>query len=106
MRRNGVFVGVLIGLMSIVAWPELPSAQAPAAQNPAAPAPGAPPAGGPVPGGGAAPGGGFRGRGGPPRPANEPSARDDARHKSFVEIAQRGNIDLLFMGDSITDWWA
>jgi lysophospholipase L1-like esterase len=27
------------------------------------------------------------------------------RHPGFVEIAQRGDIDLLFHGDSITDWW-
>jgi lysophospholipase L1-like esterase len=27
------------------------------------------------------------------------------RHNSFVEIAKKGDIDLLFMGDSITDWW-
>src|SRR5262245_765389 len=47
------------------------------------------------------------GRGGPARPANQPAApRDETRHKGFVEIAQRGNIDLLFVGDSITDWFA
>ncbi len=28
------------------------------------------------------------------------------RHEGFVEIAKKGDIDLLFMGDSITDWWA
>ena len=39
-------------------------------------------------------------------PATEPRPRDDARHQSFLEIARRGNIDLLFVGDSITDWWA
>jgi len=27
------------------------------------------------------------------------------RHESFVEIAKRGDIDLLLHGDSITDWW-
>ncbi len=27
------------------------------------------------------------------------------RHNSFVEIARKGDIDLLFMGDSITDFW-
>lgn len=26
-------------------------------------------------------------------------------HTNFVEIAKKGDIDLLFMGDSITDWW-
>jgi lysophospholipase L1-like esterase len=46
-----------------------------------------------------------RGRGGPVTPATEPRPRDDARHQSFVETAKAGNIDLLFVGDSITDWW-
>ncbi|HEX5068613.1 MAG TPA: GDSL-type esterase/lipase family protein [Vicinamibacterales bacterium] len=27
------------------------------------------------------------------------------RHEGFVEIANKGNIDLLLHGDSITDWW-
>lgn len=27
------------------------------------------------------------------------------RHLGFVETASRGDIDLLFHGDSITDWW-
>src|SRR5438132_1191009 len=27
------------------------------------------------------------------------------RHTNFVEIAKKGDIDVLFMGDSITDWW-
>ena len=27
------------------------------------------------------------------------------RHLGFVETASKGNIDLLFHGDSITDWW-
>lgn len=101
MRR----VFTVIGLVSVLAWPVLSAA--PALATPAQGAQGQPaiqiaptP---PVPG--QAPGGG-RGRGGPPRPANEPFARDDARHKGFVEIAQRGNIDLLVVGDSITDWWA
>jgi lysophospholipase L1-like esterase len=65
------------------------------AQNPA-----------PAPGGTPAPGGPPRGRGGPALPANQPAPRDDNRHKGFLEIAQRGNIDLLFVGDSITDWFA
>jgi len=26
-------------------------------------------------------------------------------HESFVELAKKGNIDLLLEGDSITDWW-
>jgi len=28
-----------------------------------------------------------------------------ARHTDFVAIAKKGEIDVLFMGDSITDWW-
>lgn len=27
------------------------------------------------------------------------------RHEGFVETARKGDIDLLFDGDSITDWW-
>jgi lysophospholipase L1-like esterase len=27
------------------------------------------------------------------------------RHESFVDTAKAGNIDLLLLGDSITDWW-
>jgi lysophospholipase L1-like esterase len=58
--------------------------------------------------GGQAPAGaqGGRGRGGPAGPANQPRPRDDARHKAFLEIAKAGNIDLLFVGDSITDWFS
>ena len=48
-----------------------------------------------------------RGFGGPPQPANQPAPPfNQARHDSFVEIAKRGNIDVLWVGDSITDWWA
>ena len=28
-----------------------------------------------------------------------------ARHEGFLKIAQKGNVDLLFLGDSITDGW-
>jgi lysophospholipase L1-like esterase len=31
--------------------------------------------------------------------------RQGPRHLGFVDIARQGNIDLLFLGDSITDWW-
>ncbi len=41
----------------------------------------------------------------PPTPATEPRPRDDARHQCFVTVAKRGGIDLLFVGDSITDFW-
>ena len=60
----------------------------------------------PAPAAGQAPGGAPRGQRGPAAPANQPFARDDARHKGFLEIAQKGNIDLLFVGDSITDWFS
>jgi len=30
---------------------------------------------------------------------------NDARHAGFVEVAKKGDIDLLFDGDSITDFW-
>jgi hypothetical protein len=48
------------------------------------------------------------GRGGPATPANQPfhNERNDARHQGFVEIARTGNVELLFVGDSITDWFA
>jgi beta-glucosidase len=96
MRR----VCALIALVMLL-WPGMPLAQQP---------PG-PAAGAQQPPGPAVEGqprrGGFRGgRGGPALPANQPAARDDNRHKSFVARAQQGNIDLLFVGDSITDWWA
>src|SRR5262245_25244120 len=66
------------------------------AQNPAAPAAPAQTQAGPP----------RAGRGGAALPANQPAPRDDNRHKGFLEIAQRGNIDLLFVGDSITDWFS
>ena len=40
-------------------------------------------------------------------PATEPTPpRDPARHADFLERARQGNIDVLWVGDSITDWWA
>jgi lysophospholipase L1-like esterase len=42
----------------------------------------------------------------PATEATEPSARNIERHNSFVATAQAGGIDLLWIGDSITDWWA
>ena len=42
-----------------------------------------------------------------PASATEPSPpRQEARHTAFLERASEGNIDLLWVGDSITDWWA
>jgi lysophospholipase L1-like esterase len=55
----------------------------------------------------AEPGRGFRGRGGPALPANQPAPPfNEARHQGFLETARGGDIDLLFVGDSITDWFA
>ena len=79
----------IVLITALLLLPALLLAQAPAAQ------PGQGGQGGPP-----------RGFGGPPSPANQPLARDDARHKGFLEIAKAGNIDLLFVGDSITDWFA
>jgi len=61
-----------------------------------------------APAAGAARGGaGAAGRG-PAAPANVAleNARNAMRHQGFVDIAKKGNIDLLFVGDSITDFWA
>jgi len=33
------------------------------------------------------------------------SPRFEAKHQANLEVARAGDIDLLFMGDSITDWW-
>ena len=80
-----------LAVLALLLLPTLLIAQNPAAAPAAGQAPGGPPRGG---------------RGGPALPANQPAPRDDNRHKGFVEIAQRGNIDLLFVGDSITDWFS
>ena len=40
--------------------------------------------------------------------AIRPEPRDPAwvkRHEAFVEIAKKGGVDVLFLGDSITDFW-
>ena len=34
-----------------------------------------------------------------------PAVKDEKRHDGFVAIAKKGDVDLLFMGDSITDGW-
>jgi lysophospholipase L1-like esterase len=38
-------------------------------------------------------------------PATTPINRDVARHKEFLEIAKKGNVDVVFIGDSITQGW-
>jgi len=40
-----------------------------------------------------------------PSPRTSPRFDWQARHQGFVKRAQQGNIDLLFLGDSITDHW-
>jgi lysophospholipase L1-like esterase len=37
--------------------------------------------------------------------AVKPSKKDEKRHDGFVEIAKKGDIDVVFYGDSITDGW-
>jgi lysophospholipase L1-like esterase len=37
--------------------------------------------------------------------AVKPAVKDEGRHKGFVEIAKKGNLDVVFFGDSITDGW-
>jgi lysophospholipase L1-like esterase len=47
----------------------------------------------------------------PPRTPNplttytRSGVRNDQRHNAFVEIAKKDETDILFLGDSITDWW-
>ncbi|MDP9172894.1 MAG: GDSL-type esterase/lipase family protein [Planctomycetota bacterium] len=44
-------------------------------------------------------------RAGPAPSSTQPSARNRDRHAQFLQIARAGDIDLLFLGDSITDFW-
>jgi lysophospholipase L1-like esterase len=41
----------------------------------------------------------------PQSTAVKPVPKDVKRHEKFVEIAGKGHIDVLFLGDSITDAW-
>ena len=93
MRRSSVYL--IIALVLLVS-PALLLAQAPAAPAAGAQAPGGAPRGGVA-----------AGQRGPAAPANVPfhNERNDMRHQGFVDIAKKGNIDLLFVGDSITDWF-
>jgi (4-O-methyl)-D-glucuronate---lignin esterase len=87
MRRASVY---LIAVSLLLLSPALLLAQAPA--------PGGAPPGNPAVG---------AGQRGAPAPANVAfhNERNDTRHQTFVDIAKKGNIDLLFVGDSITDWF-
>src|SRR5205823_1265536 len=38
-------------------------------------------------------------------PAAKPINRDNARHKQFLEIVKKGDADVIFLGDSITQGW-
>src|SRR2546423_4000168 len=75
------------------------------AQTPTTPA--APAAGAPAQGARGAGAGGRGGPAGPAAPANVAleNRGNAARHQSFLDVAKGGNIDLLFVGDSITDWF-
>src|SRR5216684_6727264 len=37
--------------------------------------------------------------------AIKPVPKDKKRHEGFVELARKGGIEVLFLGDSITDGW-
>ena len=83
MRRTSVYLNTAFMLLLLPAF-SLAQGQAPA---------GGPPRG--------------AGQRGPAPPANVAfhNTNNDARHQSFVDIAKKGDIDLLFVGDSITDWF-
>jgi hypothetical protein len=34
-----------------------------------------------------------------------PAEKDPAHHQQFLALAKAGGVDLLFIGDSITDGW-
>jgi len=87
MRRASVY-GIALSLLLLSSTLSFAQAQAPAAAPAGAPQAGA-------------------GQRGAPAPANVAfhNERNDALHQTFVDIAKKGNIDLLFVGDSITDWF-
>src|SRR5258706_9287560 len=88
MRRTSVYLNAALALL-LLPVSLLAQGQAPA---------GAPAAGGPPRG---------AGQRGPAPPANVAfhNTNNDARHQTFADIAKKGDIDLLFVGDSITDWF-
>jgi len=38
-------------------------------------------------------------------PAAKPLNRDNARHKQFLKVVEKGDADVVFIGDSITQGW-
>lgn len=38
-------------------------------------------------------------------PAAKPLNRDNARHKQFLKVVEKGDADVIFLGDSITQGW-
>ena len=38
-------------------------------------------------------------------PAAKPLNRDNARHKQFLKVVEKGEGDVIFLGDSITQGW-
>lgn len=38
-------------------------------------------------------------------PAAKPLNRDNARHKQFLKVVEKGEADVIFLGDSITQGW-
>jgi lysophospholipase L1-like esterase len=40
-----------------------------------------------------------------PNSAIKPAEKDIGRHKGFLDIVKKGDIDVVFFGDSITDAW-
>ena len=38
-------------------------------------------------------------------PTDQPENRDVSRHKQFLEVAKKGDVEVLFIGDSITQGW-
>jgi lysophospholipase L1-like esterase len=41
----------------------------------------------------------------PKQSATEPAIKNPERHAKFMEVVKQGDIDLVFLGDSITDGW-
>lgn len=77
-----------LALLGCIAATPFASAQTPAVKPMAAPTPAKPPQ-----------------KPRTPEDALTPAVKDPSRHERFLERARQGDIDLLFLGDSITDGW-